>query len=92
MDLYDSLHNIPLDRLAEKVGGRHRLTYLVSQRLIQVNNGAPLLVERGEDEAILAAVCREVDEGKIWLDASQEELHAKEDDLSFLGIDEISEN
>ena len=55
MALYDSLHEIPLDALAEKVGGRIRLTYLISQRLCQINAGAPLLVELGEDEALLAA-------------------------------------
>ncbi len=88
MDLYDSLHDIKLDRLSEKVGGRHRLTYLVSQRLIQINRGAPLLVERQENEALLSAVCREVDEDKIWLEVPQEALKGEETDLDILGIED----
>ena len=87
MDLYDSLHDIKLDRLSETVGGRHRLTYLISQRLIQINRGAPLLVERRENEALLAAVCREVDEDKIWLEVPKEELKGEETDLDILGIE-----
>ena len=81
MAIYDSLHNIPLDKLSEVAGGRNRLTYLVSKRLRAVNEGAQLLVERQEGEATLAAVCREVLEGKIWLeipsleDVPQEETY-----------------
>lgn len=66
--IYDSLHNIPLDELSDKVGGRARLTCLVSKRLRMINDGAHLLVERQDGEALLAAVCREIMEDKIWLE------------------------
>ena len=91
MNLYESLHCIPLDQLAEKVGGRHRLTYLVSQRLVQINFGAPLLVERRPNEALLSVVCREVAEDKIWLEAPKEEMRTAQTDLDILGIEESVE-
>jgi len=72
--IYESLHSIPIDALAEKVGGRNRLTRLVSLRLRALNAGAPLLVERQTGEALLAAVCREVQEGKIWLEVQEEQV------------------
>jgi len=87
VDLYDSLHSIPLDQLAEKVGGRHKLTFLIAQRLCQINAGSPLLVEQGENEALLAAVCRELDEGKIWLEIPDEEIRSEQSDLDILGIE-----
>ncbi len=65
---YESLSTIPHDALAEKVGGKFKLTRLIAQRLRDINNGAPLLVERRKDEALLAAVCREIEEDKISLE------------------------
>ena len=89
MAIYDSLHSIPLDKLSEVAGGRNRLTYLVSKRLRAVNEGAQLLVERQEGEATLTAVCREVLEGKIWLEIpSMEELPQDEQDYNILDLAE----
>lgn len=88
MQLYDSLRTIHLDTLAEKVGGRHRLTYLISQRLRAVTRGAPLLVERQENEALLAAVCREVSEGKVWLEVPEAKPEGEVEDFDILGLGE----
>jgi DNA-directed RNA polymerase subunit K/omega len=85
--IYESLHNIPIDRLAEAAGGKARLTYLISQRLRAVNNGAQLLVERQPGEALLAAVCREVMEKKIWLEIPEpEETPAEEEEFDLLAL------
>jgi len=87
--IYDSLHSIPLDKLSEVAGGRNRLTYLVSKRLRAVNEGAQLLVERQEGEATLAAVCREVLEGKIWLEIpSVEDIPQEEQGYDIFGMPE----
>ena len=87
MAIYDSLHNIQLDRLAETAGGKARLTYLVAQRLRAISNGAQLLVERQPGEALLAAVCREVLENKIWLEMPEaEELPVEEEEFDLLAL------
>ena len=87
VSIYDSLHNIHLDRLAEVAGGKARLTYLVAQRLRAINNGAQLLVERLPGEAMLAAVCREVLENKIWLEMPEaEEIPAEEEEFDLLAL------
>lgn len=87
VSIYDSLHSIQLDRLAEVAGGKARLTYLVAQRLRAVNNGAHLLVERQPGEALLAAVCREVLEKKIWLEIPEaEELPPEEEEFDLLAL------
>ena len=87
VSIYDSLHSIQLDKLAEVAGGEARLTYLVAQRLRAINNGAQLLVERQPGEATLAAVCREVLEKKIWLEIPEtEELPAEEEEFDLLAL------
>lgn len=87
MSIYDSLHSIPVDRLSEVAGGKARLTYLVAQRLRSINNGAQLLVERQPGEALLAAVCREVLEKKIWLEIPEtEELPQEEEEFDLLAL------
>lgn len=87
MAIYDSLHSIPLDKLAEVAGGKARLTYLVSQRVRAINDGAQLLVDRQPGEALLAVVCREVLEGKIWLEIPEtEELPREEEDFDLLTL------
>ncbi len=87
MAIYDSLHSIHLDKLSEVAGGKARLTYLVAQRLRAVNSGAQLLVERQPGEALLAAVCREVLEKKIWLEIPEtEELPQEEEEFDLLAL------
>ncbi len=68
MRFYDSLAAIPQDKLADMVGGKFHLTRLISLRLKDIKNGAPLFVERKTNEALLAAVCREIEEGYITLE------------------------
>jgi len=85
---YDSLHNIPLDRLSEIVEGRARLTALIAKRLRAVHEGAQLLVEPRPDEALLATVCREVIEGKIRLEIAEVVQPEAAEDLDYLGLSE----
>ncbi len=87
MSIYESLHSIPLDRLSEVAGGKARLTYLIAQRLRAINNGAQLLVERQPGEALLAVVCREVLENKIWLEPPEtEEVLPEEEEFGLLAL------
>ena len=85
---YHSLTSIPTDELAEKVGGRHRLTYLIAKRLRAINDGSPYVVDYEEGEAPIAIVCREIQEDKIWLEIPEEGLEAQEvEEFDILGLD-----
>ena len=87
MAIYDSLHSLQLDKLSEAAGGKARLTYLVAQRLRAINNGAQLLTDRLPGESLLAAVCREVLEKKIWLEIPEtEELPVEEEEFDLLAL------
>ncbi len=89
MHTYSFLSAADLDRLAEKVGGRYRLTHLVSQRLRQINAGAPLLLEKREGEHLLATVCREVDQGLVFLETEDVPTESEsESELDLFGFDE----
>ncbi|MCX7935463.1 MAG: DNA-directed RNA polymerase subunit omega [Planctomycetota bacterium] len=90
--MYESLHDLPLDELAEKVGGRYRLARLVSLRLRAINSGAPFLVAPKENEAPLATVCREILEGKIWLDVAEQEVVAPTLEADYSAIGEMGED
>ena len=67
------------EELVQMVGGKFRLTSLIQKRIVQLNRGAPALVELEEnDEAIgmtrlRKIVIKEILEGKIEL-AEREEL------------------
>ncbi|MCH2583193.1 MAG: DNA-directed RNA polymerase subunit omega [Planctomycetes bacterium] len=67
------------EELVQMVGGKFRLTSLIQKRIVQLNRGAPALVELEEnDETIGMAhlgkiVIKEILEGKIEL-AEREEL------------------
>lgn len=86
---YESLSSIHQDTLSQIVGGKFKLTRLISMRLRDINNGAPLLVERYHNEALLAAVCREIEAGLISLETI-EPAPATEDegDFDLLGIED----
>jgi DNA-directed RNA polymerase subunit K/omega len=89
LSTYESLSNIPHDALAEKVGGKFRLTRLISQRLQDIHHGAPLLVDRQPEEALLAAVCREIQKDLIKLEVHSTEdidLHDAGGETDYLGI------
>lgn len=77
-----------IDQLAEKVGGRFRLTKLVSERLRQVNAGSPLLVQRLEGESILSAICREVEQGLISLEVEEQAEAMTETNIDLLSLGE----
>lgn len=65
---YQPVKMINTDKLANIVGGRYALTCLVSKRMIEINAGSPLLVKKAAGERTIDAVCREIEEGKIWLE------------------------
>ncbi len=92
MQFYDSLAAIPQDKLADMVGGKFHLTRLVSMRLRDVKNGAPLYVERRANEALLAAVCREVEEGFISLETYEAVVEQDDADFDITNILGISED
>ncbi|MBN1256926.1 MAG: DNA-directed RNA polymerase subunit omega [Planctomycetes bacterium] len=81
---------IDVDELASRVGGRFQLTSLVAKRLRALNAGAPLLVEPKAGERTFDLVCREINEGKIWLEASMEEAVAEE--AADSSMDDIFDN
>ncbi len=87
----ESTTHIHLDRLAEKVGGRYRLTKLISERMRQLNGGAPLLVDLRPHERLISAVCREVEEGLISLDVPELADVAEQAEFDVLGIEGGSE-
>ena len=88
MKFYDSLASIPQDKLADMIGGKFHLTRLISIRMRDVKNGAPLYVERKPNEALLAAVCREIEEGLISLETYESVTEQDESDFDILGIDQ----
>ncbi len=88
MQSYESLSSIHQDKLAGMVGGKFRLTKLISQRMRDINNGAPLLVEREKNEALLAAVCREIEEGLITLETVEPVVQEDDGDFDLLGIED----
>ena len=90
MRFYDSLAAIPQDKLADMVGGKFHLTRLLSLRLKDVKNGAPLFVERRPNEALLAAVSREIEEGYITLETYEPVAENEENDYDISNILGIS--
>ena len=56
------------NEIVDKVGGRFKLAVLIQKRLVDVTFGAPLLVERQEEQSLMEAVIQEVLEGKITLE------------------------
>lgn len=89
MQSYDSLSQIQHDHLAELVGGRFRLTRLISMRLREIMGGAPLLLERKPHEALLSVVCREIESGLISLDVPDVHIEEEEMDMDLLGIENL---
>lgn len=87
MQIYDYLTNIPHDRLAEKVGGKFRLTTIVARRLNEISSGrSRFLVDPLENEAPIATICREILENKIWLETPQIQAETPENDYDLLGL------
>ncbi len=82
---HEAVKTIHTDKLADIVGGRYALTSLVSKRIQQLRAGAEPLVESKENEPLIQVVCREIEEGKIWLE-KLEEVQVKPE-----GFDDIAE-
>jgi len=84
--LHDAIKLINIDKLAEIVGGRFQVTALVAKRLRSVNSGAPFLVEPHPGERAIETVCREIEEGAIWLERVAD---AEMAEVEFEDIDEL---
>ncbi|MHC4886494.1 MAG: DNA-directed RNA polymerase subunit omega [Planctomycetota bacterium] len=88
---YQPVKMINTDKLADIVGGRYALTCLVAKRMIEINAGSPLLVEEEDGERTIDAVCREIEEGKIWLErpgmTESYDVAAQEDIGELLDLD-----
>ena len=63
------------EELVQMVGGKFRLTSLIQKRIVELNRGAPPLVEfeNNEEPTLKQIVIKEILEGKIEL-AEREEL------------------
>lgn len=86
---YESLSSVHQDILSQIVGGKFKLTRLISLRLRDINNGAPLLVERKPNEALLAVVCREIEAGLISLETIEPApVDEEEGEFDLLGIED----
>ena len=77
------------EELVQMVGGKFRLTSLIQKRIVELNRGAPRLVELEEnDETIGMAhlrkiVIKEILEGKIELAVREELDHALQEAVSI---------
>lgn len=76
---YEAVDLIDIDRLANAVGGRFALTALVAKRLRAINGGAPVLVESRPGERLIETVCREIKDGKVWLEKATEVARVEEE-------------
>lgn len=69
-----------IDNLADKVGGRFKLTALIQRRLQEITRTAPHLLHQGGISP-LRAVIKEIEDGKIEL----EPIDDDDVDISVLG-------
>jgi DNA-directed RNA polymerase subunit omega len=72
------LNELKEDIIAKKVGGRFKLSTLIQKRLVQLNRGAPPLVET-QGKPTMATVIEEILTDKIYLDASENVVVAHDD-------------
>ncbi len=72
------LDELKEDWIVNKVGGRFKLSTLIQKRLVQLNRGAPPLVEE-VGKPTMHTVVREILEDKIFLDASNDVVMAVDD-------------
>lgn len=71
------LNELKEDILSKKVGGRFKLSTLIQKRLVQLNRGSPPLVEC-QGKPNMSTVIEEILTDKIYLDASQNVIIAKD--------------
>lgn len=58
------------DDIVRKVGGRFRLSSLIQKRMVQLNRGAPQLVDI-QTKNLMEIVVAEIMQDKIFLDATE---------------------
>ncbi len=79
--------NFLYDDLADKVGGKFKLTVLIQKRLRELIRGAKPLIEVPSDANHLEIALEEIKTGLIWLKPGEDIMSAsatrkeKEDDL-----------
>lgn len=57
--------NIPIEQLYDRVGSLYKLVTLATQRALELNEGAPKLVEGGAKEKPSIIALREIAQGKV---------------------------
>jgi DNA-directed RNA polymerase subunit K/omega len=67
-----------IDQLAEKFGGRYKLTVLIQKRLKELVKGGQKLVEM-EDRNLINIVLEEIRQGKVTFEGLQLEDEGKEE-------------
>ena len=70
------MDSIEIDQLAEKFGGRYKLTVLIQKRLKELVKGAQKLVDL-EDRNLINVVMEEIRQGKISFQGQQFEEELK---------------
>jgi DNA-directed RNA polymerase subunit omega len=73
--MYDELKE---ESIVNKVGGRFKLSTLIQKRLVQLNRGAPPLVELPGRPG-MQTVIQEILQDKIYLDSTQNVVMAVDD-------------
>lgn len=66
------------DTIAKKVGGRFKLSTLIQKRLVQLNRGAPPLVDC-QGKPTMSTVIEEIMTDKIYLDTANNVVIAPDD-------------
>lgn len=66
------------DDIVRKVGGRFRLSSLIQKRMVQLNRGAPQLVDI-QTKNLIEIVVAEIMQDKIFLDATENVRTAKDE-------------
>jgi DNA-directed RNA polymerase subunit omega len=79
------LDELKEESIVNKIGGRFKLSTLIQKRLVQLNRGAPPLVEEMSKPG-MHTVIREILEDKIFLDNSNNLVLAV-DDAPTIGDD-----
>lgn len=76
------MNRTEIDELAEKFGGRYKLTVLIQKRLRELTKGAQKLVDL-ETRNLISIVIEEIKQGKIaiegYLGAEEEKKSKKEE-------------
>lgn len=63
--------NIPIEKLLDKTNSVYKLVVLAAKRALELNAGAPKLVETNSDKVALVAL-QEIAEGKVFYKAKSE--------------------